>query len=118
MIIEQFLIEKLNQWLDVPVYAEVPQDPPERFAVLERVGLKRENHVTDASIAFQSHSTKSLYDAATLDGVVRAAVWLLETLPEISGVRLASSYNHTDPETKRYRYQSTFEIYFVDTTEV
>ena len=33
-------------------------------------------------------------------------------LDDISAVRLASNYNHTDVRTKRYRYQSVYEFHF------
>lgn len=119
-MIETTVLNYLNDVLTVPVLMELPEVPsadyrrfPERFVVIEKVGSNRTNHVTRDSIALQSYSTKSLYQAASLDAEVREAMDAIIELDEIGGVRLASNYNFTDPETKRYRYQCVYEIYHV-----
>ena len=119
MMIEEVILNGLKEALDVPVLMELPEVPsteyptfPEEMVLIERVGGNRANQIDHASIAFQSYSTQSLYNAASLDDAVKTAVFDLVALPEISGVRLASNYNHTDTRTKRYRYQCVFEIYY------
>ena len=119
MIIEEIVREYLSEQLDVPVLMEVPETPserfhktPRRFIVLEKVGGGMTNYIGRASIAVQSYSLVSLYDAAELDDAVKAAMLGIVARPEISGVQLESNYNHTDTRTKRYRYQSVFELYY------
>lgn len=113
-MIEVIVLNHLSSQLEVPVYMELPEELPDRFVIIEKVGMRREDLVTNASLAFQSYSLSSLYEAAALDVEVRQAVESLITLPEIGSARIASSYNHTDTRTKRYRYQSTYEIYYVE----
>lgn len=112
-MIETVILNYLNEKLDVPVLMELPPELPDGLVIIERIGSSRENHVTKDSIAFQSYSLTSLYNAASLDEEVRSAMDEIVELNEIGGIRLASNYNHTDPETKRYRYQCIYEIYHV-----
>ena len=118
MIIEEIVREYLSEQINVPVLMEVPETPserfqriPRRFIVLEKVGGGMTDYIDRASVAVQSYSLVSLYDAAELDDAVKAAMLSIVACPEISGVQLASNYNHTDTRTKRYRYQSVFEIF-------
>ena len=118
-MIEKIVLEYLSERMSVPVLMELPEVPsesfssmPERFLVLEKVGGNEADHIDDASIAIQSYSLNSLYGAAQLDEEMREAMRGIVEVPEISGIRLASNYNHTDTRTKRYRYQSVFEIFY------
>jgi len=119
-MIEKIILDYLSTKLSpVPVLMELPEVPseayptfPDALVVIEKVGTSRENRIECASIAFQSYSN-SMYGAASLDDSVKTAVDGMTELAEISGVYLASNYNHTDTRTKRYRYQCVYDIYFV-----
>lgn len=119
MTIEEIVKDYLSEQMDVPVFMELPETPserfhkiPERFIVLEKVGGGAKDHIENGSIAVQSYSLRSLYAASALDEEVRTVMQGIIERPEISEVRLASSYNHTDTRTKRYRYQSVFDFSF------
>lgn len=118
-MIEQIVLEYLTEHIDVPVFMELPEVPsedystmPERFLVLEKVGGGLNDHINSGSIAVQSYSLNSLYEAAELDEEIRNVMFGILARNDISEVRLASNYNHTDTRTKRYRYQSVFEFHF------
>lgn len=118
-MIEQIVLDYLTEHIDVPVFMELPEMPssefptlPERFILLEKVGGGQTDHIDSGSIAVQSYSLNSLYEAANLDEEMRTAMYGIVELDDISGVRLASNYNHTDTRTKRYRYQSVFDFNF------
>jgi hypothetical protein len=118
-MIEQIVLEYLSEQISVPVLMELPEVPsegfpsmPERFLVLEKVGGGMTDHIGAGSIAVQSYSLNSLYEAAQLDEEVREVMWGIIERDDISEVRLSSNYNHTDTRTKRYRYQSVFEFHF------
>ena len=118
-MIEQIVLEYLTEHMDVPVFMELPEVPsedyptmPERFIVLEKVGGGLNDYIDSGSVAVQSYSLNSLYEAACLDEEMRAVMFGILELDDISEVRLASNYNHTDVRTKRYRYQSVFEFHF------
>ena len=119
-MIETTVLDYLNERLGVPVLMELPEVPsedfptfPEQFVVIQKIGATRENHVVDDSIAIQSYSLVSKYNAAALDEAVREAMDQIIILDEIGGIRLASNYDFTDMTTKRYRYQCVYEIYHV-----
>lgn len=118
-MIEKVILDYLSEKLTVPVLMELPEVPsedyptfPEQFVIIEKVGGSRRDYINSASVAFQSYSTVSLYQAAQLDEAVRNAVDGIVELPDISGIRLASNYNHTDTRTKRYRYQCVYDFYY------
>lgn len=118
-MIEQIVLDYLSEHIDVPVFMELPEVPsedyptmPERFLLLEKVGGGQTDHLNSGSIAVQSYSLNSLYEAANIDEETRALMQNIVELDDISGVRLASNYNHTDTRTKRYRYQSVFDFNF------
>ena len=117
MMIEEVVLEYLTQHMDVPVLMEFPEVPsesfpsmPERFIVLERLSGSDVDHIGHSSIAVQSYSLKSLYDAASLDDDMQTQLFGILESDHISAMRHTSTYNHTDPRTKRYRYQSVFEF--------
>lgn len=103
----------------VPVFLELPEVPsedyptfPDRFVLIGKVGGGEADKIDSASLAFQSYSLTSLYEAAALDLEVRGAMKLFPSLSEIGSANLASNYNFTDTSTKRYRYQSVYDIHF------
>ena len=118
-MIEKIVLDYLTEHMSVPVFMELPEVPsedystmPERFIVLEKVGGGLNDHIGSGSIAVQSYSLNLLYEAACLDEEMRAVMFGILERDDISEVRLASNYNHTDVRTKRYRYQSVFEFHF------
>lgn len=112
-MIEKAVLDYLITALNVPVYMERPaKEETSAYVVLELVGNSRSNRVFSASIAAQSYGA-SLYDAATLNNDVVVAMDLFNASNDIGGCKLASSYNFTDTATKRYRYQSVFDIFYV-----
>lgn len=116
-MIEIFIRDYLAEQLDVPVFMELPEVPsedypemPERFVVLERVGTGLTDHIWSGSIAVQSHSLISLFDVIELNDIVTQVMLDIIERDEISKIRIASGYNHTDTRTKRYRWQTVFDF--------
>ena len=119
-MIEEVILNYLDNELSVPVLMELPEVPsedftewPSEFVIIEKVGSSISNQLYRDSIALQSYSLSSLYKAASLDEDVRKAI---EEIPVTTGVctaRMQSNYNFTDVKTKRYRYQSVYDIYHV-----
>lgn len=111
MIIEEIMVKYLGDSLDVPVYAEMPNNMPEEFIIIERTSGTDEDKIESATIAIQSYST-SLLKAAELNKrlneVMKDIVWL----NEISSCKLNNSYNYTDTTRKLYRYQAVYDLVF------
>ena len=120
-MIEQTVLQYLSENLDVPVFLELPEVPtdypawPDRFVLIEKVGGGKSNYIRTASFAIQSYSLTRLYDAAALDEEVRAVMDdMAGDVDSIGACRMASNYNFTDTSTKRYRYQCTYDITYVE----
>ena len=108
-MIEKIVYDYLSEALTVPVRLEVPENPPERFVLLEKTGSGVENHIYSATIAVQSWA-ETLFDAAALNEQVKEAMDGIARLPEVCRCQLNSDYNFTDTATKRYRYQAVFDL--------
>ena len=112
MILEKKIIEYLSPLLSVPVVAETPEDVPDSYVSIERVGRAVRNRVTTDSIAFKSHGNTML-DAAELDEEVQECMEGFISLDEISSVTLQSNYNATDTSNLKYRYQCIYDIVYI-----
>lgn len=110
-IILDYLKEK-NLSVGEHVYMEVPENPPEAYIVLEKTGGGREDRIDRAMIAVQSYSKKSLYEAASLNEEIKAAMDEAAQMDEVFSCKLNSDYNYTKPETKEYRYQAVFDLFY------
>lgn len=98
---------------DGEVYAEVPENPPDRYVVIQKTASGMEDRIESAMIAVQSISRDSLLDAIVLnESVKQAMLCMAETEDGIYSCTLNSDYNYTDAETKEYRYQAVFNLYF------
>ncbi len=113
-MIEETIIKYLSENLADPVYAEKPEDLPERHYIVERVGGTMSNRLYTSMFAIQSISVNSLIEAAGMNDNLLRLVFGddggLLTCPEITRVGLSGNTNNTDPETHEYKYQALFEI--------
>ena len=114
-MIEKTVYDYLRSSISAPVYMEFPEVPttdlPEEFVVLQKVGDSIEDYVWSASIAIQSYSLNSLYNAAALSEEVRNAMDVMaDEVDEVSESKMSTEANFTDASTKRYRYQSVYII--------
>jgi len=109
IIIEKVILDYLNAALTVPVTAERAEDPTAQYVLIERTAGSRKNHISYATVAIQTYAT-SLYDAAALMEDVIDAMHGILALDVIASCKLSGSYNYTDVEEKRYRYQAVYDL--------
>lgn len=110
-MIEKTIYDYLNSCMDVPVYMEKQDAMPETYVLIEKAGSSVSNYIYSATFAIQSYST-SMYKASELNEIVKEKMDDLITLPNISKSSLNSDYNFTDTQTKKYRYQAVYDIYY------
>lgn len=119
-MIEKIVYDYATNQLPIPVFMELPEVPsenyprlPDEFVVIEKVGGSSTNKIRFASIAVQSYSLRSLYNASVVNEAVKH---VMECLPanvdDVSDCRLTADTNFTDTRTKRYRYQCVFSLYY------
>lgn len=106
-----YLISK-NLSAGTGVYMEVPLNPPDKYIVIEKTGSSRYNRINQAMLAIKSYSKKSLEEAAMLNEEVLEAMDAITELTEIFRAELNSDYNYTNYETKEYRYQAVYNLYY------
>lgn len=117
-MVEVNIIDYLEDTLDVPVYAEEPENSPGTFVLVERTGSRTVDKLCTASIAVQSYAP-TMYAAATLNESVKEAMDIdaIGALDVVAGCHLDTDYNFTDTSTKRYRYQAVFDLTYYQETE-
>ncbi len=109
-MIEKTILDYMAaQLAPVPVYMEVPVNPPETFVVIQKTGGGLTNWIYSSAFAIQSYAG-SLYGASQLNESVKAAMLGIVELDDIASVRLNSEYNFTDTATKHYRYQGVYDV--------
>lgn len=111
-MIEDIVREHLIDEIQLPVYLEEPERPPQRYILLEKTGSGGDSAahaVASAMMIIQSYAP-SMVSAALLNERVKQAMWRLEADDRVCRVRCNSDLNYTDTQTRRYRYQALFEI--------
>lgn len=107
IIVQDYLLAALS----VPVYIDVPANPPESYVVIQRTGGDEEDYVRSAMIAVQSYAGSRM-GAATLHETVLELMKGMNVLDDIGACNLNAEYDYTDTSTKRHRYQAVFEIIY------
>ena len=110
-MIEVTTIRYLSTALEVPVYAERPENPDPSYVLIERTASSKHDQISTATLAVQCYAP-SMLSAATLCEEVLRAMEDFDVLPEISSCDLNSAYNFSDPETREYRYQAVFDLVY------
>lgn len=110
-MIEETVMEHLAAETKLAVYMEVPEKPEEECIILEKTGGSERNYLETATLAVQSYGG-SLYRAAEINELVKAAMRTLPEKTNVSRAALNSDYNFTDTKTKRYRYQAVYDIVY------
>lgn len=108
-MVEKIVLKYLNEVLETPAYTEKPEEPPQRYVLIEKTGGSVENFIYSATIALRSHA-ESLYYAAELNEQVKKAMDNIINLDSIAKSKLNSEYNHTDTAKKQYRYQAVYDL--------
>lgn len=112
MMIEKTTLDYLSLKLrPIKVALETPEKAPQKFVRIEKTAQALKNGISAATLAIQSYAP-SLYEAAALSQRVIVAMLGIDELSAIGGVRLINEHNFTNPQTKQYRYQAIFTIYF------
>lgn len=108
-MVEALVISYLNSELSCGVFAEVPEDAPSKFVIVQKTGSRRANRLDSATFALQSYAP-SKYEAAELNESVKCAMDGIVELAEVSSSKLDGDYDFTDASTKRCRYQAVYRI--------
>lgn len=112
-MIETIILRYLEEKLDVPAYAERPEDPDDSYVLIERTASSMANQIPTATIAIQCYAKTLLAAAVLCEDVINSMANAIE-LPEISRCEINSAYNFTNTATKEYRYQAVFDLTYFE----
>lgn len=109
--IEKTVLDYLAaQLTPIPVYMEVPEDPPATMVIIEKTGGGERDKIKTATLAIQSYAP-TLFEASQLNETVKLAIGSVD-ITSLFAAKLNSDYNYTDTSTKKYRYQAVFDFYY------
>ena len=111
--VQDYLISRELAGIGDNVFLEVPEDPPQEYILIEKTGSGKENRIDRAMIAVQSVSRSRLINAIkTNDRVKEAMDEFADRSDAIYSCSLNGDYNWTNTQTKEYRYQAVFNLYY------
>ena len=110
-MIELTVFEWLKRNLPgIKVYLEEPKGAGDKFVLVEKTGGTESVGLNSATFAVQAYGG-TRYEAAELNEMVKEAMYkMAESNGIATKVELNSDYNFTDLNTKRYRFQSVYDI--------
>ena len=109
--IEGTLRAYLNKVLSIPVYVSVPENPPERFATVERTGGYWESDIHEVSTVVVDYWGNSRADSWELADKGDTAVREFAFQDGIARIEPNSTCVHyPDIQSGRERYESNYDI--------
>lgn len=112
-IVRDYLVAQNIEGIGSNIKMQVPENPPTNYLVIQKTGSGRTDRIDRAMIAIQSISRTSLLTAATTNEAVKEAMLeMADYVDEVYRCELNSDYNFTDTDTKEYRYQAVFNLFF------
>lgn len=113
-MIEVTIKNAIETYTGISAYMEIPQEHPDTFAIIERVGGSQDEHISSAMISVQIYAPTMGYAAQSCDVITQALLYEGINDPVISAISLNAKYNATDTDTKKYRYQAIFDIAYYE----
>ena len=108
-LIEKIILDYLNEQLNDPVKMEKPSPLPDRYYLLVKVGSGLTDCIHQAGLVLLSYAP-TLYEAAQMNELGKAAMFNATMLPEVSEVKLNTDHDNTDTGTKEHCYRAMFDI--------
>lgn len=95
------------------VFLETPESPPAEYILVQKTGSGRENEIQSATVAIQSISKNRMITAGKINEAVKTAMLEMAGWSDaVYSCRLNSDYIFTNTQTKEYRYQAVFDLFF------
>lgn len=113
IIVRNYLISQNIAGIGDNIKFKVPDSPPSEYLIIQKTGSGRTNRIDRAMVAIQSISRTSYEMAATINEAVRQVMFeMADKCSEIYRCELNSDGDFTDTETKEFRYQAIFNIFY------
>lgn len=110
MIIEAVIIEYLEKELGVNAYAEIPEEKPSEYIVVEKIDGGRINQINTSTLSVYAYAD-SLYKAVLLNERVKSALLNAIAIDDISSSKIGGENRSIDKANKEYRYETIINLY-------
>ena len=113
-MIETKILDYLQRTLNTTyVYLETPKTSHASYVVFQIVDRTRTNLIDAVTVRLWSYG-KTKEEAATLDSLVRNAMYDFADVNNISSSTLGGGADDYDTDLNRYRYSSYFNITYME----
>jgi len=109
-MIEATILNCIENCTGIPAFTEMPENPPDTLAIVERIGGTLNEHIYHSIIAVKSYAPFLLDAAQNCELIQQALIYQMVNEDDVIKVTLNSASNNTDEFTKSPRYQALFEI--------
>lgn len=103
----------LKDRLKIPVYLEEPKTKPSEYVTVETIDAGRVNMIEAVTFNIVSISG-TLQKAAELNEKVKAAMYDIIALDNISSSKCGGGGQAIDQGTKRYAYECVFNLFYME----
>lgn len=112
-IVRDYLISQDIAGVGNNIKFQVPDNPPSEYIIIQKTGSGRTDRINRAMIAIQSISRTNYKTAATINcAVIEAMFVMADNCPDIYRCELNSDGDFTDTDTKEFRYQAVFNLFY------
>lgn len=110
-MIEKIIFEYLKaKIVDVPIYLETPTNPPAEYILIMVSGIREQTiNIHSCLVTIQSYS-KTMYQTSLLNERIWDIMENSVENNEITHCKINSSSVLNDLVTKRYRYQTVYDL--------
>jgi hypothetical protein len=113
-MIETKILDYLQRKLNMTyVYLETPKTAHASYVVFQIVDRTRENYIDAVTVRLWSYG-KTKEEAASLDELVRNAMYEITDVTDISSSTLGGGADDYDTSLNKYRYSCYFNITYME----
>lgn len=113
-MIEKIIIDYLKSYtlLNVPVFMEIPTNPPISFITIQKLDAGKMDKIRAATLNIEAYSDTKFHSAELSEKVITAMEELGESSSLVFSCKLGGERDNTNTANKKYCYETTWNIFY------
>lgn len=112
-MIEKIILDHIKSTCAIPAFCEEPATKPREYALLRVYDYGRENQIDGVTVDVVCISD-SMANASALNERVKNAMLLITANGNVSACRVGGGGQNIDRTKKIYRYNTVFNIFYME----
>lgn len=100
----------LTQITNTVIVFEQPQERPNEFILLQKIDGGETNKLKASTFSIKAKATNQ-YTAAVMNESIKSAMFEINTLDDVSGVRQGGEDGRIDTSNQMYEYETIWNVY-------